>query len=158
MEGLAAEQQGIKQRDKAGNNKGECGKEIVWKREREEMRHWWRQTGGRAVGRRWGSMPIWCLHLSVNVMSSVWQQMTRTGRGQVRSLTQGVSISASAPSFTSLGLTCCFHLCHPATCSCTLNRTFYTLCIKLCDFENYVKKDICDHKHKMHFLMMSWQR
>lgn len=38
------------------------------------MRHWWRQTGGRAAGRRRGRMPIWCLHLSVNVMSSIWQQ------------------------------------------------------------------------------------
>lgn len=48
------------------------------------MRRWWSQTGGRAAGRRRGRMPIWCLHLSVNVMSSIWQQddQNRQGAGE----------------------------------------------------------------------------
>lgn len=77
---------------------------------RGEVRRWWRQTGGRAAGRRRGRMPIWCLHLSVNVMSSIWQQMTRTGRGQVKNLTQGESISPSVHCITPFTLTHHVHL------------------------------------------------
>lgn len=103
----AAKQWGIRQKETTQEiTKGSVVPRL-WRveRVREEMKPWWRQTGGRAAGRCRGKMPIWCLHLSVNVISSVRQQMTGTGRGQVRNLTQGVSISPSAPSFTSFILT-----------------------------------------------------
>lgn len=77
--------------EKYCGDKGEQWKNCIW-RTKEEMRHWWRQTGGRTVT---GRMPIWCLHLLVNVMSSVWLQMTSIGRGQVKTSSR-VSISSFA--------------------------------------------------------------
>lgn len=58
-----------------------------------ERRHWWRRTCDRAAGRSGRGMPI--CDLTVNIMSSVRQQMIRTGRGKVRNFTWAQSIPSA---------------------------------------------------------------